>query len=360
MSEDSIALTIYTTLESDGRWEKVLATLSRRLSAHAAALAHYDFDTGAGGTLYQYPADGPLAYVYSQKTPVNPWFMSSSRYQPGSIISSPELITTDDFIQTDFYREVLRPRSIFHRMCGVVQRHANHIHYIVLHRKKEQAAFNADDCGILLRLMPHLLTTFGIRARCQTSARLIEIMGCVLHTHLPSIFVVDRNGCVIYQDQETQPSSFPYLGLYVDKGMLMAADATAHRQLREAILRLGTTNEADKCAILELTGNADVPRLRLSLRSITASHQDEKLIVVTISNLKQEEGLALRSFADQFALTPAEERVSALILQGMSPSRVATLLYLSEHTVRSHLKQIFRKTNTHRQAELMNLRGHFF
>ncbi|NYP99378.1 hypothetical protein G4A36_26890, partial [Escherichia coli] len=30
--------------------------------------------------------------------------------------------------------------------------------------------------------------------------------------------------------------------------------------------------------------------------------------------------------------------------------------HISEHTVRSHLKQIFRKTNTHRQAELMSLR----
>ncbi|CPK79372.1 LuxR family transcriptional regulator [Bordetella pertussis] len=40
----------------------------------------------------------------------------------------------------------------------------------------------------------------------------------------------------------------------------------------------------------------------------------------------------------------------------MTPARVARSLHISEHTVRSHLKQIFRKTNTHRQAELMSLR----
>ena len=55
----------------------------------------------------------------------------------------------------------------------------------------------------------------------------------------------------------------------------------------------------------------------------------------------------------RFGLTPAECRVVQLLCTGAPVAGVARELEISCHTVRGHLKQVFGKTGTHRQAELI-------
>jgi len=59
--------------------------------------------------------------------------------------------------------------------------------------------------------------------------------------------------------------------------------------------------------------------------------------------------------ANRFGFTLCEARVALLIAKGCSPSRVASKLGISLNTVRSHLKRVFAKSDTHRQAELVLL-----
>ena len=57
----------------------------------------------------------------------------------------------------------------------------------------------------------------------------------------------------------------------------------------------------------------------------------------------------------EFHLTPAEAAVAAELAQGHSLKQAARELNTSIWTARSHLRAIFQKTNTHRQAELVSL-----
>lgn len=61
----------------------------------------------------------------------------------------------------------------------------------------------------------------------------------------------------------------------------------------------------------------------------------------------------------EFHLTPAEAAVAAQLAQGHSLKQAAMELHTSIWTARSHLRAIFQKTNTHRQAELVSLLAHF-
>ena len=64
--------------------------------------------------------------------------------------------------------------------------------------------------------------------------------------------------------------------------------------------------------------------------------------------------------ADLFGLTPAESAVAALVVQGNRISEIAELLSISIHTARCHLKHVFSKTGTERQAELAGYVGSLF
>jgi DNA-binding CsgD family transcriptional regulator/tetratricopeptide (TPR) repeat protein len=51
-------------------------------------------------------------------------------------------------------------------------------------------------------------------------------------------------------------------------------------------------------------------------------------------------------------LTPAEERVAALVAEGRTNREVAAVLYVTEHTVERHLSRIYRKLGVRSRAEL--------
>ena len=54
-------------------------------------------------------------------------------------------------------------------------------------------------------------------------------------------------------------------------------------------------------------------------------------------------------------LTAAESRIAGGIVQGRTLQEIAGEAGISLETVRTHLKRIFRKTSTRRQAELVRL-----
>jgi len=56
-----------------------------------------------------------------------------------------------------------------------------------------------------------------------------------------------------------------------------------------------------------------------------------------------------------FALTAQELRVLALLADGAAPRQIAARLAVAVSTVRSHMKALFQKTCTTRQAELIRL-----
>ena len=57
----------------------------------------------------------------------------------------------------------------------------------------------------------------------------------------------------------------------------------------------------------------------------------------------------------RYGLTPREVDVALLVLHGQGVKPIAQQLALSANTVRTHLHNIFTKTRTHRQAELVGL-----
>lgn len=54
-------------------------------------------------------------------------------------------------------------------------------------------------------------------------------------------------------------------------------------------------------------------------------------------------------------LTRREREVLELLLEGWRVQSIASALYLSEHTVRNHLKAIFRKLGAHSQKDLIEM-----
>lgn len=60
----------------------------------------------------------------------------------------------------------------------------------------------------------------------------------------------------------------------------------------------------------------------------------------------------LQHFGERFALTQREQQIVEQVLAGQNRKQIAHYLGCSLSTVKTHLEHIFRKTDTHSQAEL--------
>ncbi len=63
------------------------------------------------------------------------------------------------------------------------------------------------------------------------------------------------------------------------------------------------------------------------------------------------------SLADWWALTDSERAVAELVAQGLTNRETGRRVYMSRHTVDSHLRQIFRKLNICSRVELARIAG---
>lgn len=80
-----------------------------------------------------------------------------------------------------------------------------------------------------------------------------------------------------------------------------------------------------------------------------------RCVAIFLRDVDQVPGPSLRSVTAYFGLTPAEARLAQEITKGDGVARCARRLGTRVTTARSHLKHIFEKTHTKRQAHLVRL-----
>jgi two-component system response regulator NreC len=91
--------------------------------------------------------------------------------------------------------------------------------------------------------------------------------------------------------------------------------------------------------------------------AIWAAHMDEVYIFPSLAKTLVNDYLNLRRGQEGGALaeelTPREEEVMDLLVQGSTNEEIATQLTISKHTVARHRENIMRKLNLHNRSELV-------
>lgn len=132
--------------------------------------------------------------------------------------------------------------------------------------------------------------------------------------------------------------------------------------------RLSTPGPKDRVALADAIRSAAGDERRASILSISDGRDQLKMVLIAPFDHGQEghalllyeangtDHFALREhFFRAHAITRSEAQVAHEVLNGRSPSEASVSTGLSLETVRSYLKQVFYKTGTHRQSELISL-----
>lgn len=362
-SATSLVRAIHAASLTTNGWPEALEQLRRHLDARVVTLGHHAFSTGSDSTMFEASDTGSFGQEMAVFSAHNPWFLSSEDYVPGRVMSGEELIDHIALRRTDFYRGFLQPRGLLHMMCGVVDQRARGAHCVSIYRAEDQDAFDAQKKAELGLLLDHITLSLQSQWRWQAADDLAQALLSVSdHDSRPTLLVT-ADSEPVYRNRAAARLLEHGHGLCMDGTRLVSASLADRRLLQQTIERLARVDPADPAAapaVLALAGPPGLPAIVAVIRAagqVFASQAGARrgLVMVAVRGGNVTHDPTRCVFARQYELTAAQAKVSALVFAGQSLAMVSRSLNLSENTVRSHLKQIFQKTETHGQMELVHL-----
>jgi DNA-binding CsgD family transcriptional regulator len=365
VAADDLIYRVHAAGDSDDAWHSVLAQIRERFHVRWAALARHSFATREGFALYSAPRDLALSSALSDYASRNPWFLSSDDYREGRVMAGDELLINRELVKTDFYRGLMLPHGLYHRLCGVIARRNTLVYYLDLHRGRDEPRFGPRERHAIAALLPHLTLALNLRWRLREADDMTRALKRILNVHARVAMLVDSNANIVFRGDESEEAPENTTGLRVAQGRLVAATQVDDRALQEAIVR-ATHPSADAndrtTQVLSLCASGQSRPGIVSVRAAGSVFSAElgemqRLAIVRALNAPSEDDHADCALVRQFGLSPAQARMSSLIVTGHSIASAAHELHVSENTARSHLKQIFQKTDTHSQMELVHLHG---
>jgi DNA-binding CsgD family transcriptional regulator/GAF domain-containing protein len=231
---------------------------------------------------------------------------------------------------------------------------------IVAYRKQGSGAFSESDLAFANRLVSHLARAF----------ELYRMLAGVTHQHRALAEVMNRlpTGVILLNDEGravfTNRSATHILdrndGVFLADNALRASDARADEALQRRIAEAITSQQPDTGE--KVGGTVGTPRTSgdgaytISVaRLLPGSTVRDAVASVLLSDPKIGAEPAVELLRGLHGLTPAEAELVGQLARGRSLEEAARARGVSINTVRSQLKQVFSKTGTSRQGELVQL-----
>jgi DNA-binding CsgD family transcriptional regulator len=232
---------------------------------------------------------------------------------------------------------------------------------IVVIRGEENGFVDAEARRRLGLVVPHMIRAVGIgqiidRERQEKTA-LAEILARVSG----GIFMVDAHGKIVFANDSGQALLEEGTLLRGGQGVLAAVDPRADKALRDAFAASGGDAEIGiRGAAIPLSASSS-ERWLAHVLPLTSGARREAGIAFSASAavFVRRTGIdtpsALETLATLYRLTGTEVRVLQGIVDIGGIPKVAKALGISEGTTKTHLKNLFAKTGTNRQVDLVKL-----
>jgi DNA-binding CsgD family transcriptional regulator len=290
------------------------------------------------------------------------WHRSDPRSNKGvplilrgaALITDEDVLTPDEMAHDPFYNECSIP-SGFKWFATIAVWAGPALWGLAMQRTPREGPFDAQDKRVLAPLSQRLSEA----ATLSTAVRRIVLSSttsALNAVHQPAI-AIDRSGLVL--DANALARALFDRDIRVTNGHLSLSDTLAKNCLDKLLERLRACSEAVAFPALPIV----VRRARrrpvvIRMLPVPPAARGPFLgarALLTFTVVEPHTGPCAPILMKAFGLTPAEAKVASLIAEGVAPERAAEQLGIARETARVHLKAVFAKTGTHRQAELVAL-----
>lgn len=336
---------IYDCIVEPSGWTHVVARFAEMSGGAGASIHMVNPVSGSTAILHEHGVDPQWSAlgrtVYAQMSPVGAAVLLADVDQPMSVF---DFVDEDEFSESRFYREWLAPQGYFDMMGTLISKTSQEIGAISAIRTKERGRFDAEAREFMALVAPHVRRAVTISGKLDYQALKLDGQDAIVDSLATAACHINPEGRIL----RTNPAA----GVLLSEGRIAQAQGG----------RLSLMDEAGSRALrIALTGDIKTPVVfgiqtpggEVYSVSVLPLNAQRGLFLVLIAVRAQETPAIGRYLAATFGFSPREIAVLMPMLQGASLDDVAGSLGISVSTARTHLNNLFEKTATNRQAELV-------
>ena len=193
----------------------------------------------------------------------------------------------------------------------------------------------------------------------RTQARILGLTAAINNSDVGMV-LIGKSGKTLFISNAAEKMILANDGVRHNDGHLACKSLNETLRLQAAIEHV--SNKSDPAQSDDFASSPVIAITRESKRPVMAAivshkcqHNDDEDTVAIVYLFDPESGLdnLLLPVCELYHLSPVETRLACLLANGSTLADAAEVMHVKEQTARSYLKQIFVKTDTNRQAELV-------
>jgi len=355
--------TLYGAPQSPGLWPQFLRELSEMLSLTGAAILYHDLEHAAHSVQLSSSECCEWRDLYaSYYGKLDAWRDPFLKLAEGEFGFGDDLCPPETIKRTEFYNDFLTKFDI--RLFGAVAtiKRPNHVEHISLYQSWKGKSPTRDAVDVMALVFPHLRCALELRRKFVDLDAKNSLLDSALNELSTGVLVVDRSGSVLLMNRSAENLLKAAEGLLIRGRRLRASILTESAQL-ETLMSRAATIACEKgtapggTVLISRTARRPLTVTIAPLLRPATTLPTNAVAIAFIRDPEHEVQPCIDFLERNYRLTPAEARVTVLLISGHSLKEVSGLCGVTHNTVRSQLKAIFLKTGVRRQSELMLLVG---
>jgi DNA-binding CsgD family transcriptional regulator/PAS domain-containing protein len=317
----------------------------------------FAFGNGASPNAAVSMLEGPLADPAH-----NPWLTLAERHplrRPASVadVGGQEHLESSRIWQ-DFYL----PFNIGDTAAAVLERQPEFSNIMVMGRRADQSGFRSSERKLLGIVLPHLARAWRVRGALADMEETVGTLRFVLDRIERAIVVTGPEGEVRFANRAADALLSRGDGLDARQGRLRATGHRHTEALHSLIGRAAATGVGAQSAAVDAlaipTANGH-PSLAVVAEPLAPAHSDAlghhaaAGAILFIGDSEASNRPPIERLRVVYGFTPAEARLTSLIVEGHGIASAAEALGVSANTVKYHLKTVFEKVDVTGQAQLV-------
>jgi DNA-binding CsgD family transcriptional regulator len=339
---------IYASIVEAASVPDLQRLLSRALDTPASTMIRIDDGVVPVSWIGFDPGSTEAYHQHYYRT--DPWIAAGMTLPPGVGINVERLVSRDSYLKSEFYHDFMRIHGNATQLMGLMFPGDEARYSLTFMRVGGQPDFREDDEQRFARWSGHLRRAFRTRERIDrqrleaTGPDSLRADADVVHVLVNSDLAVrwmnrgdlSATPGIVVRQRPAGPARLEALAPHTHGDLLRAVhDATRRYPALSGAVRLGKDFIlVDPC---HWPGGG------------------EPLALIHVPDRPAVEARAVERACGLFGLTAAEASLCRRLMRGDTVEEHATAMGLSAWTVRTHLRNVFGKTGTGRQAELVAL-----
>jgi DNA-binding CsgD family transcriptional regulator len=364
---------IYDAALDPGGWGLALEELSKALGGAAVQLSlRIRSDPTAPfahepGPIFRIHLDERYHEIFLRLASEEfPWASIDRRAVAQRFVRTSELIDPEiDLETTPFYLDYMKPQGLALEapVCHVIaSAQARPLAGVVIYRRDGCRPFEAADFELLDELVPHLARAYLIHCRFGEARHERRALREVLDRLPSGVILLDENSSAVLTNRSAEQILAVDDGIRLDRGRPRLSDPQQDRAFQQ-LLADAVRTRAERGRSYGRTLSVLRPSGRRSYATMVGpllapppgTNLGEAVAILFVADPEGSQISTAEVLEGLYDLTPAEAELLRLLAEGHSLETVANRRGVTINTARSQLKQVFSKTDTRRQGELVRL-----